>query len=113
MTPERIAELRKLCEEATKGPWFVESLSNNIIYCQKGNYIAQTWPRLKKDGSTDYLSVIYDTKFIAAARTALPELLDEVERLIAENKRLEEKRVALHKELVATLKEMSVREETI
>lgn len=87
MTAERIAELRALAEKATPGPWHWRS-----------TYDDGEWPHLlgakfengvqvrvleasDVDGCVDLLVDGYDSAFIAAARTALPEALDEVERL--------------------------------
>ena len=71
MNAERIAELRELSEKATAGPWkFQYSPLDkvNVIY-------AESYIGLIRDKD--------DAAFIAAARTALPESLDEVERLTA------------------------------
>jgi len=78
MTPDRIAELRALAEAATPGPWMARSMMNvvtvdpvdgishyDIAECEWG-------PNMQKQANAGY---------IAAARTALPEALDAIERV--------------------------------
>jgi hypothetical protein len=71
MTPERIAELRALCEAATRGPW--RDYQGNIINpagdAELGNWLV---------GSLRWAD---DRAFVTAAREALPAALDEIERL--------------------------------
>ena len=56
----KLDDLQKLCDAASPGPW-------------------QPWDcRLGKDGDYD---VSEDSFFVAAARTAMPELIAEVRRL--------------------------------
>lgn len=69
MTPKRIAELRALCEKATPGPWY-ESMTYTPSVFPKDSTTAVAFDLLKTD-----------MNFIAAARTAVPELLDEIERV--------------------------------
>lgn len=77
ITPEKIAELRKLCEEATPEPWRTHDIfPKEFGYAQVFGPISP-----KKDFDRIELGLQADASFIAAARTALPELLDEVERL--------------------------------
>ncbi len=67
MTPERIAELRYLCADATPGEWGTSHpCGDHIIAIKSKTLICKA----KKRG---------DALFIAAARTALPELLDALE----------------------------------
>lgn len=88
ITPERIAELRRLHEKATPGPWWREWNNADdhedgidILACGHGGRIA-----LVEDGE---IPGTRETGFgpaavadlICAARNALPELLDEIERL--------------------------------
>jgi hypothetical protein len=58
MTNEQLTELEELCEKATPGPWRISRNARIFEF------------KLKADG-----------RFIAAARTALPELIAEVRRL--------------------------------
>ena len=82
MTPERIAELTALCEKAAPGPWRVGPVDDTRVEDAAGNEVAQidgdynqpdTWPQMEANAA-----------FIAAARTALPELLAELTRITRE-----------------------------
>lgn len=69
MTPERIAELRALAEKATPGPWKFSGADART----------QGWVSSDNDTICDLWSP--NGEFIAAARTALPEALDAIERV--------------------------------
>jgi hypothetical protein len=72
MTHEQLQILRALCEKATPGPWeYHKSESGDGVLCPRGGYVVEVG-----HGTTNN-----DAAFIAAARDALPALLDEVERL--------------------------------
>ncbi len=77
MTPARIAELRKLCEEATPGPWRHKAPAH-ITHDGTATMLAGT---IAICTDPVHPSAKRDAAFIAAARTALPELIAEVERL--------------------------------
>lgn len=65
-------ELRKLCDAATPGPWFTWRTERGRMSVQ----IPQGWLlEMMPYGTAD------DAEFIAAAREAVPRLLDEVEKL--------------------------------
>lgn len=84
LTPERRAELKRLCEQATPGPW--EVTDESCARCRKENtheYAIYAIPQ----GNHDQFIRKEDADFIAAARTALPSLLEEVERLERERDR--------------------------
>lgn len=66
MTPDRLAELKRLCEAATPGPW---EANMDQVWC---------------DGWLADVHRDENAAFIAAARTALPGLIAEVERLTDE-----------------------------
>jgi hypothetical protein len=84
MTPERIAELRELCEMATPGPWSFECLdAGDDEDDASGGCWQVPEPLVTPSSDGDYLNG-RNAWFIAAARTALPEALDEIERLRAE-----------------------------
>jgi hypothetical protein len=74
MIPERIKELRAICDAATAGPWTVDE-------CNTPN----CWCRCIGDGTehgvcpSGCLTTV-DATFCAHARTALPDALDEIER---------------------------------
>jgi hypothetical protein len=83
MTPARIAELRALCEAATAGPWRVSMTG----YSVKSN--DDDAPTIAIPHGVSVLTSkqidrwLANAEFIAAARTALPDALDEIERLRA------------------------------
>lgn len=88
ITPEKIAELRKLDQEATGAPWTAEGSGGiNMSGLRDGYRVmhgpvcvcrtavgAGPGPEQKRD----------DFALIAAARNALPDLLDEIEWLRAD-----------------------------
>lgn len=70
ITPEKLTEWQKLCEEASSGPWYYTNCYGVATIESKDNSgIAQAVSYLK------YL----DADFICESRTALPELIAEVE----------------------------------
>jgi len=74
MNDDRIKQLRALCEAATPGPWHYDD--------EGARWPAPLWYSsviLVADGA----HVANNANLIAEARTALPEALDEVERLRA------------------------------
>lgn len=82
MTPAQLEELKKLCAEATPGPWWY--------------YDGSIWASSdikNEDGNFEYLVAESaggpSRNFLTAARTAVPELLAEVERLRGLVKRVE------------------------
>jgi carbamoylphosphate synthase large subunit len=83
MTPKRIKELRRLCNEATPGPWRACQLIGFgamrfvVTDAEKAQWY-QVVAILQNPGS------FAGDEFIAASRTAMPEALDEIERLRAE-----------------------------
>lgn len=77
MTPERRAELRRLCNEALEGPWYPKHGGLNLmVQHPKGGDIS-----VFVATCISHEQRIANVAFAATARTALPELLDEVERL--------------------------------
>jgi len=81
MTPERIAELRALTEKATPGPWTLSGKPHPPLGGEEWTCEPGVW----REGSDydDYGSHPDedDAAFIVAARTALPEALDAIERV--------------------------------
>jgi hypothetical protein len=73
LTAERVAELRALCEAATPGPWRADpepvDAPGWVSAGDRHEPVAEVY------GGT------HNAALIAAARNALPDLLDEVERL--------------------------------
>ena len=91
MTPERLAEIRKRCEAATKGKWrhgFTDrsGVAEEDAY---GGYIMQrkkSPAHVIRGGTDDWgipVGVLKkeDGDFIAHSRTDIPDLLDEIDRL--------------------------------
>lgn len=80
MTTEEIARLRALCEKATEAPWSYYAADEatpsraDIVY--SGGH-----PTFTGSFSVGEMHHPKDRAFIAAARTALPAVLDEIERL--------------------------------
>lgn len=109
ITPERIEELRRLCDAATPGPWIVQESAFNRgtmeIRCTSPDvrggtlYVAQT--RWMDTNSKD-------APFIAAARTALPEALDTIEALRADLAAAHAAIENLQREVHSTLAENAV-----
>lgn len=77
MTTERIKELRELCDKVTPGPWYEYANQGHVFSIQTLN--GSGGCILPRSGY-EWIRVD-DAKFIAASRTAIPELLDEIERL--------------------------------
>lgn len=86
--PEQRAEWRRLAEAATEGKWFI------VRYGDGDSYVIHSDDERRiffppspigfsaSPGSLgDPAQIKADMKFVAAARTAVPALLDEVERL--------------------------------
>jgi hypothetical protein len=80
VTTERIAEIRKRIEAASKGPWDfdVEECCWHVT-----------------DECIAFLMECRDAKFTAHARTDLPEVLDALELALKENERLKDSLRAL------------------
>ncbi len=71
LSVERISELRRLCEAATAGPW--------------GDLWATNEMDVAVDTEQGTVAIVRaDHLFIAASRTALPELLDALQQVQAE-----------------------------
>jgi len=82
MSPEEIARLRALCKAATPGPW-LQPLED-----ERGAIVSAAEPEVSLLGlDRDRMAIFVneaDADLVVAARTAMPALLDEVERLKAE-----------------------------
>ena len=100
LSDERLAEIRERCDKATQGPWELEIKGADaaplvIVWARyphreglHRHFITYTEYGEKPD--PDVLQRNSDNyAFIAAARTDMPDLLAEVERLRAENQALE------------------------
>lgn len=80
MTHERLHQLKELCEKATPGPW-----THNPDFYDKPAVTHQNQDgrecSLFRPNDFDGLGHGKDADFIVSARTAIPELIAEVERL--------------------------------
>jgi hypothetical protein len=89
LTSDRKAELRALCEAATPEPWSIR----RAHYPQDGEYnwaiianalvIAEAFGRVSK-GEEGKRPAEVNGAFIVASRAAIPELLNEIDRLTKE-----------------------------
>lgn len=82
LTDERLEELKRICEAATGGLWaaqLIDEAAHEIWIEGSGFYCRRYPPHTYKPERLREL--IANAEFIAAARTALPELIAEVERL--------------------------------
>jgi hypothetical protein len=88
MTPETIAELRRLLAEATPGPWKVEMSNANSFVKHKGKLLAGCYDGLR--------NTLWDerdnqnARIIATAVNALPSLLADLEAAQKEKQVLRE-----------------------
>lgn len=95
LTPEKIAELRTLAEKAIKGPWYADTTSSHDGF---GRYLTSEVRSVEdnrvvvefsnSNGTIEQLDetridteAFANAALIAASREAVPQLLDEVERL--------------------------------
>ncbi len=74
MTPAQLEELKRLCDAATPGPWAAESYmatsgGPEIVAISTGGHGGR------------YALTRETAEFVAAARSVVPELIAEVERL--------------------------------
>jgi hypothetical protein len=86
MTTDESKALRALCEAATPGPW-AEAVwygTNEGGWAAIGPHHAGADDECDDDASDNHARAEHDAAFIAAARTALPALLDELARTRAQ-----------------------------
>ena len=96
ITPEQLAEWKRLAEKATPGPWTHEYLDDSSVAINHPvevehdgeRYTMEDWLLMARKcdscrGSDRrcYMPSHADTQFIASAREAVPALIAEVERL--------------------------------
>lgn len=90
LTDAKLAEWRKLCEAATAGPWYARDCEfmGEGTGCWHAQLRRASVEEEKAAGQPDEMTLFgttscteEDAHFIAAAREAVPALLDEVERL--------------------------------
>jgi hypothetical protein len=82
MTDEELREARKLCEAATPGPWRPVAGRTGVVSAHDDWWVC----------SVNRITPVLDVEFIAAARTLVPRLLAEVERLDRSETQLIEER---------------------
>lgn len=85
MSDDQMAAIRALCDAATPGPWkwWTSCSWRRLKSDRAGVSLSVAEPFVASDGHPDLDIKEADQAFIAAARTAVPALLDEVERLRA------------------------------
>lgn len=76
LTEKLLAKLERLCKKATPGPWVWNEAQNM--------HGPDRWATVIETDSGMYPPRQNDRDFIAASRTAMPELIAEVRRLRAE-----------------------------
>jgi hypothetical protein len=76
VTAEELDALRRLANAATEGPWFRYGSAPYEVYANPDGY---------PDGDSPYITAGSESEanadFIAACREAVPDLIDDVERL--------------------------------
>lgn len=81
MTPEELSRLRELCEKATPGPWEAHVATRFKGIEQERGVIGPNGENVICWVVDEFEQSTENDEFIAAARTALPQLLDEVDQL--------------------------------
>lgn len=79
MKNDELQRLKKLCDAATPGPWEVSRDDRTVAYNVEDSWGRQNWQatnRWYKNGTVED-----DAAFISAARSAVPALIAEIERL--------------------------------
>jgi hypothetical protein len=79
---EQIAKLRKLCEVATEGPWY----GDGGYRVRRADRDGEVLVEAKGLPAYDEGLTGQDAAFIAAAREAVPALLDFIEGILGANK---------------------------
>lgn len=97
MTPSELTRLKEICEKATPGPWYVQLEKDPMINSIWSSELPEGSNEIWTDQSICALGEtvaatsrcgLTNAQFIAEARTALPKLIEEVERLKKENAHL-------------------------
>ncbi len=98
LTPEQLAEWRRLAEAASPAPWrHRDRLDDGTPHCDVLSDDGDSWcivtgenPASSADGGYDMDPA--DARFIAASRTAVPALLDRVAELEAALREINDRR---------------------
>ena len=80
-----LQKIRELAEAATKGPWYtgyIDERNNHavMVSCPPSDSGLKEWPLCEIYGNNFGKSTAFDAEFIAEARTAIPLLLDKLDR---------------------------------
>ncbi len=87
ITPEMLTEWKRLAEKATPGPWKLWDAwkgKQPIVHVRRIGPYGNIYSGIIGDSGEDLEGPEADFEFIAVARTALPLLCAEVERLRAQ-----------------------------
>lgn len=84
LTPERLSEIAALCEAATPGPWR-QDCQIRVVAGPDNNPTDIIDYDHALHGEPPGASELADLAFVAASRTAIPELLAEISRLQTES----------------------------
>jgi len=79
MTDAEMAELEKLCAEASQGPWWAVESGGDFRVEDKAGAAIAAWTHAYPEGAIPIDPC--DAQFIAAARQAVPALIAEVRKL--------------------------------
>ncbi len=80
ITPEQLAEWRRICGEAKRGPWIKGEFGIESKSREFGEFDPERWVLTgNHDGAAR--GDASDEEFVCASRTAMPALIAEVERL--------------------------------
>lgn len=101
LTEEKIAELRALCEKATPGPWGTRGLSDHIRVESSAptKNVAKCGSSKPSPREPDMEEVHANAEFIVAARTALPDLLSDLEEARRERDEAHKRAIELETQL--------------
>ncbi len=96
ITPDRLSKIKTLESAATPGPWqHYDDGNTDELYVKSSDGIVCSFPQEEADEELDYPEAgswgektFNNAVFSAEARTIVPELLAEVQRLSSENDRL-------------------------
>lgn len=99
MTPEERQAIRERAEAATPGPWHA---GPSYYEGPLVSYVAGAHVSVHPEASDDRQEGVADAEFIAHARSDVPALLDDIDRLEAEKAELEAEQDALVERLRTT-----------
>lgn len=103
ITTDKLKAWKELSEKATPGPWIFERVSHEPDYFTYERNDDTGYISICENDYNERMKAKFDSDFIAASRTAVPELIAEVERLLMLQKQDE-----IIKRLGSTLKKASI-----